>query len=180
MGSPVRDPPWRTTSRSADCNKWSASLRRLGVGEVQPRRLGGTHGGEGPDTPDHDGCHISQDATRVPGKATGRFEGRCSAQEEEFQAKLQEQERRLEGRCSAQEEEFQAKLQEQERRFEELQKELEVGKSSHMQELQEQEKKFKEKFQEQEKRFEKQEQNFREMVEKLEKKSYLKISKKLG
>ena len=76
-----------------------------------------------------------------------RFEGRCSAQKEEFQAKLQEQERRFEGRCSAQEEEFQAK---QER---------------HKQELQEQEKKFQGKFQEQEKRFEKQEQNFREMVE---------------
>ena len=67
--------------------------------------------------------------------------------QQEFQAKLQEQERRFEGRCSAQEEEFQAK---QER---------------HKQELQEQEKKFQEKFQEQEKRFEKQEQNFREMVE---------------
>ena len=97
-----------------------------------------------------------------------RFEERCSAQEEEFQAKLQ-------GRCSAQEEEFQAKLQEQERRFEELQKQLEVGKSSHMQELQEQEKKFKEKFQEQEKRVEKQEQNFREMEEKLEKRQDVKI-----
>ena len=48
--------------------------------------------------------------------------------------------------------EFQAKLQEQERRFEELQNELEVGKSSHMRELQEQEKKFKEKFQKQEKK----------------------------
>ena len=34
--------------------------------------------------------------------------------QQEFQAKLQEQERRFEGRCSAQEEEFQAKLQEQE------------------------------------------------------------------
>ena len=81
--------------------------------------------------------------------------------QQEFQAKLQEQERRFEGRCSTQEE-FQAK---QGRSLEELQKQLEVEKSSHKQELQEQEKKFQEKFQEQEKRFEKQERNFREMVE---------------
>ena len=86
-----------------------------------------------------------------------RFEGRCSAQEEEFHVNLQEQERRFEGRCSAQKEEFQAK---QER---------------HKQELQEQKKKFQEKFQEQEKRFEKQEHNFREMVGKLEKRQDVKI-----
>ena len=44
---------------------------------------------------------------------------------------------------------------------EELQKQLEVEKSSHKQELQQQEKKLQEKFQEQEKGFE---YNFREMV----------------
>ena len=59
--------------------------------------------------------------------------------------------------------------------MEELQKQLEVEKSSHKQELQEQEKKFQEKFQKQEKRFGKQEQNFREMVEKLEKRQDVKI-----
>ena len=41
--------------------------------------------------------------------------------------------------------EFQAKLQEQERRFEELKKHLDVEISSYKQELQEQEKKFEEK-----------------------------------
>ena len=79
--------------------------------------------------------------------------------------------------------EFQAKLQEQERRFEGLQKHLEAVKSSHEQEIQEQEKTFQQKysvqvrakFQEQEKRFEKQEQNFREMVGKLEKRQDVKI-----
>ena len=65
--------------------------------------------------------------------------------QQEFQAKLQEQERRFEGKCSAQEEEFQAKLHKQEGRLEELQKQLEVEKSSRKQELQEQEK-FQESF----------------------------------
>ena len=67
-------------------------------------------------------------------------------------------------RQTTQEEEFQAKLQEQEWRFEELQKQLEGEQSSHKREQE----KFGQKFQEQEKRFEKLEQNFREMVGKLE------------
>jgi hypothetical protein len=55
------------------------------------------------------------------------FGEKCSAQQQEFQAKLQEQEKRFGEKCSAQQQELERKLGKQERDFKKMMKELERG-----------------------------------------------------